>query len=186
MKTIWDRIHFWFHRNATHLLGGFQPGASEEEIRRAEEALGVRLPEDVKAAYRIHNGDNGRAMLVNTDEWLSLERMVKHWCQLKDRLARDDFAWEEGEPDGPIRTDYWHPLWIPVLWDTIHNYNCIDLAPEKGGSVGQVIYCPFDEEVRTVVASGFTEWLGGFALDLEQGIYTTRPGTTGLIFSDEA
>lgn len=194
MKTIWDRIHVWLSANAPDVLESLAPGATDEDFRTAEEAMGVTFPDDVRASYRIHNGQ--RPVLVNVtywpglrtepgflygDPWLSLRGMVRSWEMLYS--LRGEFSEVSGSPVGPVRSNWWHPKWLPV---TLHggggDYHCLDLAPKSRGKVGQVIRWYHDNAYRGVVGKTFTEWLAAFARDLERGQYTTAPDrTTGLI-----
>ncbi|GHO47438.1 SMI1/KNR4 family protein [Ktedonospora formicarum] len=56
MSILWQRIEQGFATHSPHLLALCRPGASEEELLQAEEALGVPLPEGFKTLYRLHNG----------------------------------------------------------------------------------------------------------------------------------
>jgi cell wall assembly regulator SMI1 len=59
MKTLWDRFHVWLNKNAPQVLPMLNRPATDAQVRGAEEAMSVKLPDDVKAAYRIHNGGDG-------------------------------------------------------------------------------------------------------------------------------
>jgi cell wall assembly regulator SMI1 len=194
MKTIWDRIHVWLAANAPVVLESLRPGATDEAIRAAEEAMGVTLPDDVRACYRIHDGQ--QPVLVNVtywpglravptflyaDPWLGLKEMVECWEVLHSLLG--EFSEVSSSPRGPIRSDWWHPKWLPVTkYGGGGDYHCLDLAPKSRGKVGQVIFWLHDDAARGVLAKSFTEWLAAFASDLERGQYTTAPDrTTGLI-----
>src|SRR5262245_49372290 len=142
MKDVWDRIHRWLGANAPEVLESLQPGASDAAIGQVEAALGVTLPEDVKAAYRIHDGQAGSMPpgFLYCWEWLSLERMLSTWKCGKDLLDNGTFSAEvKSHPTGPIRDDWWHPKWVPVTCDGGASHHCLDLAPKRGGVVGQVI-----------------------------------------------
>ena len=76
METIWNRIETWLVANAPEILNNLQPGATDEAIKQAEIFLGIELPEDVKASYRLHNGQDGYNGLMDGWELLSLERMM--------------------------------------------------------------------------------------------------------------
>jgi cell wall assembly regulator SMI1 len=198
VKTIWDPIHVWLAAHAPDVLESLRPGATEEAIRAAEAAMSVTLPDDVRACYRIHDGQ--QPVLVNVtywsglrtvpgflygDPWLGLREMVKQWDGMKSLLG--EFAAVSGSPRGPIRSDWWHPKWLPVTkYGGGGDLRCLDLAPKRGGKVGQVISWYHDDAFRGVVAKSFTEWLATFASDLARGQYVTAPDRTpGLIHVDE-
>lgn len=195
MKTIWDRIHVWLAAHAPDVLESLAPGATDEQIRAAEEAMAVTLPDDVRACYRIHNGQ--RPVLVNVtywaglrcvpaflhgENWASLDRMVHQWRMKKELLDGGTFDGISSRPTGPIRSDWWHPKWLPVTEDTTGYVKCLDLAPSSGGDVGQVIFWCHDDAGRGVLATSFTAWLKNFTYALEAGQYVTAPTRTpGLI-----
>ena len=56
---------------------------------------------------------------------------------------------------------------------------CLDLAPKSRGHVGQVIFWCHDSPQRGVLAKSLPEYLARFALELEQGEYTTVPDKHG-------
>jgi cell wall assembly regulator SMI1 len=174
MKTIWDRIHTWLAAHAPAVLASLRPGAMEAEIRAAEEAMGVTLPEDVRACYRIHDGQNPEAngwrlLLWHCWAWLPLEDMVAEWRLWQSAL--ESMGENYGEPDGPIRAHYWYPAWVPVTSGIRGDNACLDLAPAAGGRVGQVIEAIKDAHHRDLLAGSFTEWLEQFADDLEDDAY---------------
>src|SRR5262249_22577796 len=127
------------------VLESLAPGATDEQIRAAEEAMGVTLPDDVRANYRIHNGQQD--VLVNVtywpglrcvpaflhgEDWASLDRMVEQWRMMKGLLDGGTFDRIKGRPTGPIRSDWWHPMWLPLTEDTTGYVKCLDLAPRRG------------------------------------------------------
>src|SRR5262249_32244088 len=116
MKTIWDRIHTWLRQHAPDLEADLYPGASEEDLAEAERALGLTLPEDVKAAYRIHNGQHAPAdgypwAFLHGWGWLSLERVVGKWQEQREAMEAGGFAELCADPEGPVREDWWNLRW---------------------------------------------------------------------------
>jgi cell wall assembly regulator SMI1 len=180
MKAIQDRIETWLRTNAPVVHATRRPGASEQQIRAAEDALGVSFPEEVKAGYRIHDGCDASAFLYGW-EWLSLERMVSEWKAWKDLLDSGAFDRFQSEPQGPIRSDWWHPAWIPLTYDGAGNHYCLDLAPGRGGRVGQIIMMWHDDSIRSLEADGFASWLEAFADALEAGEYGYGEEYGGLV-----
>src|SRR5262249_20266200 len=94
MKDVWDRIHRWVRDTAPEVLESLRPGAAEGRIRAAEEAMGVTLPEEVKAAYRIHDGQAGSTppAFLHGWEWMSLDGMLSMWRCHKDLLDNGTFS----------------------------------------------------------------------------------------------
>ena len=56
LSGTWDRIHLWLAAHAPDVLASLGPPATESQFQAAEQTIGAELPEDVKACYRVHNG----------------------------------------------------------------------------------------------------------------------------------
>lgn len=75
-------------------------------------------------------------------------------------------------PPNWIRKEYSQRGWIPLISDKTGNYVGVDLNPEQGGSVGQVIVFGRDFDTKVVLwrgdgPAGWAHWLASFAEDLE-------------------
>jgi SMI1 / KNR4 family (SUKH-1) len=110
MKTLFDRIHVHLAAHAPAVLADLRPAATAKQIRAAEKAMKLKLPDDLAAAYRIHDGqetdmDGSFRPFLWGEEWLRLERMVEEWQMGK----------ELHEQDG--RYPFWRAHWIPLSFD---------------------------------------------------------------------
>jgi cell wall assembly regulator SMI1/predicted DNA-binding WGR domain protein len=138
-------------------------GASAKEIKAAEKALGLTLPEEVVAFYRRHDGSEDEPA-VEGRELLSLSRIVDEWKIWKDLLDQGTFeANDHGRPDPGVQKRWWIPEWVPVTYDGAGNHHVLDLAPAAGGTHGQILSFWHDDDERTVVAKSFLSWLEGAA-----------------------
>jgi cell wall assembly regulator SMI1 len=176
MKDVWDRIHEALRQCAPDVLDSLRPGATDEQIRAAERKMGVILPADVKACYRVHDGAElsivgEPAYVMFGWGWGSLERVCLNWRGMRE-LHEEFLGLEEfvSTSDGTVRTEWWHPAWIP-LTEFNGNHHCLDLAPEPGGAIGQIILWRNYDNNRVVVARSLTEWLNALAADLEAGFW---------------
>ena len=99
MQEAWGRIERWLAGAAPEVLDSLQPGATDEQISNTEAALGVTFPEDVRASYRIHDGQypDGPG-LMDAWEFLSLSRIVAEWRIWKDLFDGGDFSKARSEP----------------------------------------------------------------------------------------
>jgi cell wall assembly regulator SMI1 len=191
VKTIWDRIHFWLEANAPEVLASLRPGATRKQIRAAEKAMGVRFPEDVELVYRVHDGQQptskryGVPGFIEGDEWYSLKQMVADWRLWKKLIEAGHFDEIESEPEGPIRTEWYHLGWIPLSGNDSGDSRCLDLAPAPGGRVGQIIRHIHDDPQRSVEADSLIEWFSDFADDLEDGEYVIHPDYHGLVLAED-
>jgi cell wall assembly regulator SMI1 len=69
----------------------------------------------------------------------------------------DDHDWMNH--DGPVRKVLASPGWIPFANDATGNFLCVDVDPDQGGSVGQVIEVAYDDDRLRVLASSLADYL---------------------------
>jgi cell wall assembly regulator SMI1/predicted DNA-binding WGR domain protein len=136
-------------------------GASATSIARAEAELGIAFPAEVRAFYLAHDGGSSSGELVcGGRELLSIERIVDEWKVWKELLDGGKFEDNDNsEPDAGIQQKWWIPEWIPVSYDGAGNHHMIDMAPAKGGHVGQLFSFWHDEAQRSLDAPNFLAWL---------------------------
>ncbi len=138
-------------------------GAKKSDIEKAEKAMRVRLPDEVRAFYLCHDG-GGDAYFVEHRELLSLRRMVNEWKVWKELFDKGQFEEENDHGTKGIQKVWWIPEWIPaVTYDGAGNHDIIDLAPGKGGTQGQIISFYHDDESRRIEAKSFLVWLANEA-----------------------
>ncbi|AFY87252.1 SMI1/KNR4 family protein [Chroococcidiopsis thermalis] len=170
MEEIWQRIDLWLQVNAPQIFETLQSGASEAQIAELETILSIKLSEDVKASYRIHNGQSiYKEGLFEGREFLSLNRIRDEWEVWKDLLDSGKFEGYESDPDRGIRNNWWNEKWIPITYDGAGNHDCLDLDPADGGTVGQIMTMYHDSSDRKIVSSSLREWLQKYADELESG-----------------
>jgi cell wall assembly regulator SMI1 len=180
MKPLFDRLRVWLAQHAPAVLADLRPPATAKQIRAAEKAMGVILPDDVKAAYRIHDGQT-RQDLFDGWPWLPLEDVVHLWGMMKAGCAKDGPP--AAVPEGAeVRTDYWHPAWIPLAWGGRGDRLFLDLDPPPAGKVGQILLWWKDlDPPASVEMDSFADFLEALADDLESGELTTHPDYAGLV-----
>ena len=140
-------------------------GATEAEIAEAEARLGVVLPEELRALYRVTrahwqdwDGDYDNAMHVFTAvgcELLQLDRL-----HVADAASRPMW-WPHGAmeavetpPDAAVQGLVGSPGWI-VFGDTGGGDRiAVDLTPGPAGHVGQIIVISHEESVGAALAAG--------------------------------
>jgi cell wall assembly regulator SMI1 len=112
VKPLFDRLHAYLARRAPAVLADLRRPATPEQIRAAEQALSLRFPDDLAAAYLVHDGqqtgdDGAFRPFLYGGEWLRLERVVEEWRIGKDLHEKDE------------RYPYWRPYWIPLTFDGV-------------------------------------------------------------------
>ena len=176
IQTSWDKITRWFDANppaipddALELFGG----ATAREIKEAEQAMGMSLPEDVRESYRLHNGNREcQGLFIWGGGLFSLERMVEAWRTCAEYVRSGAFPGVENLPDptGPVKKSWWNIKWIPII-DRGADYHVLDMDPAEGGHVGQVVQFFHETGADRVDAPSWQAYLSGYADGLEQGMY---------------
>lgn len=135
-------------------------GASEAAILDAEMELGLELPSEVRAFYLAHDGGPKEALVCSGRQLLSLAGIVEHWTSWKELFDEEQLdSDDEAEPDEGVQQRWWIPQWVPVTSDDAGNHEVVDLAPDDGGEVGQIVAFWHDDSSRTLEGSDFLGWL---------------------------
>jgi cell wall assembly regulator SMI1 len=175
------RVRTAFERVVRLLPGDplLNPPATGERLAAAEEHLGQRLPDDVRALYRLADGQVQyehpdllqAAGLVGGEPFLPLARVLLHWDQwagFESDISLDEFA--SSTPEGFVRPRYSVRGWIPLTHDGGGNHVGVDLDPDERGRVGQVITFGRDDEAHRVLAPSIGSYLEQLADLLDQGL----------------
>lgn len=123
----------------------FGAGHSEEDIRAAEAAMGLRLPEDLRALYRTVSSDEEYGLL-GAGALLPLGSVVAEYLDGGPgaALGPDDLfavfpVVYEAYPPGRVRRVSRNDWWVEVGTDWGGNYCMVDLDPGPEGTSGQII-----------------------------------------------
>ncbi|GIE91410.1 SMI1/KNR4 family protein [Actinoplanes regularis] len=127
---------------ARHHPKGYAPGYSEEEVLAAEQRLGVRLPEDLRALYRLIHDDSGESGLLDPFVLVPLHVLVewnrKNHPGYHDGLF-DDAVIFDCVPAGHVRRVSSSNGWVTFARDYGMNFGAVDLDPGPQGRIGQVV-----------------------------------------------
>jgi cell wall assembly regulator SMI1 len=137
-----------------------QPGARDEELQSVENQLGVTLPEEMKALYRIHNGQAwnvGVNSFVRNLTLSPLDQVKENWTFLQEEFDPDEM--EPEIEDDAIKPVLWNCKWIPIAENGGGDYLCLDTDPSGSGTVGQVLYFWHDWGHRSVEAKGLFDFI---------------------------
>jgi cell wall assembly regulator SMI1 len=170
VEELWRRIEHALAKQAPGLT--LSPGASEADVVRTEQALGLQLPDDYRGSVRIHDGT--RHYLIERWQLGSLAE-VTEWRRMFDAMV-DDGTLSLGDlarvrTEGPVRPQRWNRRWIPIATNTSANHLLIDLDPPEAGTPGQLVRLTREANDVAVVASSFRELLVRFADDLDHDRY---------------
>jgi len=167
MKAVWKRIRAWLDEHAPAGYGHLRPGASADAIQAAEQTMGLKLPADVKASYRVHDGQGNEPGVIGGEGWrlLPLHDMValwRKWCENSQRFREC----------------------VPVAWGGAGDYIFLDLSP-AAESPGCVIVQRGDADGPDPVASSFRSWLEEFADRLEDDEFAYSEAEGCVMYADE-
>lgn len=190
---LWDRYEAVLEKY--HPLGykTLRPAATEDEIKKAEQAMGVRFPKDLKDAYRRHNGtlDGGYStawvLFLSAANWACLDSVVSYW-QMKvhvneandDGLGLSTYSLEYLQSLA-IRPYWWHRKWMPIGQTATATSVFIDMNPGPRGKNGQLIYNSGDGVGGTLEAPSLNAWIEFQCDCFESGRFYARQDT-GEVF----
>lgn len=190
VSAAWARIERWLKANAPEALAHLGSPAAPGDLEELEKTVGFQLPSEVKAIYRVHNGEDGQGpcMLGSWDAFLPLPQVATYWRLYVD-LARQ-LGGQEDTPDhwrrqieggiisvkGPVKPLIGSPRWIPITSMNGDVIRFLDFDPAPGGHPGQVIEVTPEGCMHQVVASSFVELLEQHADALERGDFVGVDG----------
>lgn len=183
MRALWDRIETWYAKHLPAVDLKLRPGASEEAIAQADATLGIVFPDDLRASFAIHDGqDPEPEVMLFPGFWQlgSLESLTECWQD-------DRGAYEEGDPffneDETVLQAQFHPRHIPIGGSPYWDYDrlLLDLTPGPKGHAGQLIL-RVDTE-HELLCADFRTLLSLTAQGLEDGTivpYAQGPELSGI------
>jgi len=175
IPALWERIKAALKQRGPKVLKALQRGATEAQLKKLEKTCDCKLPPDFRAAYQLHNGQKPASdplfpaeFPVGDYELLPLDGILREWNAWNELADSGEFKGQKSAPEKGIRSDWWHPGWIPFAANGGGDSICLDLAPAKGGAIGQVITMNHDSPERLVLAKSLAEYLGKLAEHWEQ------------------
>jgi cell wall assembly regulator SMI1/predicted DNA-binding WGR domain protein len=175
VDDAWKRIEAWL---ATYLPDTYKslcPPAKAREIKAFEEAVRLKLPDDLKQSYRRHNGQEYvSAGIIFGLPLLPLGEAQSQWKPWSgyDRSKKTKYNFDDEASCFPV--DFVQPVyftrnWIPISHDSGGNHIAIDMSPGELGAEGQVIVCGRDDTFHPVLALSWAQFLTDVADELERG-----------------
>ena len=167
IEVVWERLHTWLRANAPAGYGGLRAGADEVAVREAEEVMGLTLPDDVKASYRVHDGQGREPGLIGGEGWqsLPLRDVVKTW----GRWSQADAGWAQR---------------VPIAWNAMSDYVFLNLVSGSEGS-GTLMVQRADSADPDRLALSFLAWLEDFADELEDGVFVYSEEHGQVMLADD-
>lgn len=160
MKQLWQQLENHLSTHNPELLADLNPPATDAQIRELEKTIGIKLPADFVACLKIHDGQKGGADYLFGDyEFLSIARTLDAWIFWKKQSDSGHFRHEEVFPEGGVKSEWWSLAWVPFAYNNSGDYLCVDVGPDAGGVVGQIVAVWHDDGARKVKAKSLSEFL---------------------------
>ncbi len=122
----------------------WEPGRTETQLAEAEEKIGARLPEDLRALYRVTDGDDESGLLGRYAHD-QLGRLVAQYLEGRpgvhgwQEAASEDGVVFETPPAGRVKRLSRNDWWVTFGSDHGGDHLAVDLDPAENGTSGQVL-----------------------------------------------
>lgn len=165
IRDLWQRIERVLQTHAPVTAATLAAPATDQEIAALEAATGLKLPADLRASLKIHNGQNdptrchafsGEGILLDT------RQIADHWRTVTEIDASERFSAAPGQ--GP----WWKTSCIPFT-DAEGNMLCVDMDPAFNDRIGEVVCHVHDSAIERGLGASFRGWLSSLADRLDAG-----------------
>ncbi|MFG7942609.1 SMI1/KNR4 family protein [Streptomyces cacaoi] len=183
VTVAWQRIEAWLRDHAPASHSSLKPGAPEEEIVALERVLGVPVPVELKALWRLcagaEKGRAGAAFLLGDWVPMGLDSVAEvHRSQMSLQLrheqetrAQQRERRDRGADGGFV---HWNPAWIPFCSLGVEDFGYGLYVDGRTGAVCE--WTEFADHHEPEYAS-LTVYLEEMADALETpALACTRPG----------
>ncbi len=185
IPALWQEFEEWLAVHWPEGLADLNQGATAEQLRALEVALGVSLPAPFVECLKIHNGQQGNAGgMFDNSEFLSTDAIAEQWNVWRELLESGEFEGIASEAERGVRTDWWNRNWIPFTHNGGGDHYCLDLQPATDGALGQVITMWHDMGERRIVAVNFHAWLAEYVASVRAGNIEYSEDFGGLVNTD--
>ncbi|MCA8992009.1 MAG: SMI1/KNR4 family protein [Planctomycetaceae bacterium] len=175
----------WYKANVPSREIQLSPGVDESAIEHFETILGTELPEDVRETYLLYDGTANTGILPYGYDVSRLQQVEKDWSRWCAWAESGSFDQMKPHPVGPVKPNWWNAKWVPITSNGSGDHDFIDLDPDVGGRLGQVVEFNHETGPRCVSAVSFGDWLEQFADSLNAGRYRYDAEELNLLPIDE-
>lgn len=160
VKQVWQEIEKEIRRLEPEYADqpSFLPPAQEKEVLDVERRLNVRLPDDYRASLQMHEGTAPFVWLWDAVSIAPLNVCLKDRATFLEEATHPSMQNVKLKAIGPVAEKLFDTLWLPVASDNGVPI-CLDLHPNPGGNVGQMIYVDWEDGTVRVIANSFLEFL---------------------------
>jgi cell wall assembly regulator SMI1 len=167
MQELWDRINARLSALNPDVSNSFNPPAIN---LAALETLVPKSQTDFYAWYSLADGQDSGQTFVDHWVMLPIDEILDRYRLMNVELAEEwksqGVDLEEGESIGPVKPLLWSEHWIPFAEKGM-DYLCLDLDPDEGGTVGQIILYSREPEPVEWVSESLRALMSSVAERLE-------------------
>lgn len=176
IRQCFESIVNFCQFNYPKIAYSLRPPASDAELDELEELVGVELPGQFRQLYKLANGQTEDcALFPDGYELMPISTIQSTWKMLKNMYDSHYEMSLERDEDGPVRSIWWHPRWIPFAFQVSGDHYCLDMYPSSEGHVGQVIEFIHDDEPRPILGRSVGDFLRQFEQGIRSGEYLMHP-----------
>jgi cell wall assembly regulator SMI1 len=184
MAGTWDRFERMLdERFPAARVGRLNGPATARQIAEVERAMGVALPDDLRAAYLRHDGvdcsdrwnqapGDVPRLILPFYEWVTLEQMLSLWELERDLEIPERESGLTFVPLGSvdrIQRGMFDARWIPVGDARADTTVFVDLHPGPAGIRGQLIKRSLSGRETKYIAASFTAYVDRLLAAIESG-----------------
>jgi cell wall assembly regulator SMI1 len=181
LAVAWGVIETWLAAHAPAVRKSLRPPSDDVKVERLQKKLRLTLPADFVASVLIHDGQKSEAehglfpapadvLPEPSYRLFTLTDVAREWAMMKELHDIGQFEGaRKPKPARGIQNVVWSLGWVPIADNGAGDYFCLDLAPAKGGTVGQVILFGHENTDQRRVARSFAEWMGKLARRFQTG-----------------
>lgn len=187
LEQTWARLRAWLSNEYPELGDTLNFGILPQDLAQIEMSFGFALPQPIRDSYLCVDGQEPESNAGCSEglffglNLLPLEDVLEEWRFWRE--VDDDPSTGanlrlretmQSIPPGWVRKEYSSRGWIPLVTDKAGNYLGIDMNPDEGGAVGQVIVFGRDFDTKVVMwrgdgPGGWAKWFASFVEELESG-----------------
>ena len=169
IRESWNSIEEALRAQAPRLVATLAPPASEADIAELEQVIGLRLPTDLNASLRCHDGQRDPSCLWSFTDGgmlLSTSGIAERW-RIADSVYRDLLTQPPPVP-GYTPAPWWKTTLIPFT-DAEGDMLCVDTDAVVGSHCGEVIWHIHDDGLTSAIAESYAQWLADVASRIRKG-----------------
>ncbi len=145
----------------------FGSPATLRDVSNWEKTFSQTMPKELLKLYEMGNGqaEDGDSFMRGY-LLISISNAIRIWQVTNQKIASIPIP---QEVKGFVKNTVWHNDWIPFASDSAGNLICLDMAPESGGTKGQLIIVNFETGSREVLSPSFLQYLAKTTEGLKNG-----------------